>query len=693
MALVVNTNLASLVAQQSTWQSRAAMETAMERLSSGQRVNSAADDAAGLAIATRMDTQIRGLAKGVQNANDAISLTQTAEGAQVEITEMLQRIRELAVQSSNSTNNDADRSALNAEVQALIAEIDQIGEKTQFNGQSILDGGFKVNAQLGPQADYDLSFYVDSMRTNDLGLGSSGAGGSSNTLISNRWAITNVAAVLNGDITINGQDLDLSDLAAGSDDLADVVNIINDTIDGVTASAFNEVVMENAGSGVVSGGTVTLDLVMVNNAKGTSAGSVTITLDDSSTMDEMVANINRQANGLVYAKLNDDNKLVLWNNHGGSIELTDTTTNDVASGSGAADGVVYQGFLKLVGDDGPVNVQKGYTSTTSDDDLEVLGLRQIGRADEDFSKNVLIGKALTAAGAGTAFGAGEIYINGVDVYDVDIDNDTFNGKIDSINNVSSQTGVTASAFFEQFYDVSTGIADASMAAATVTINGTNVALTLTTSTLVTNINAVADETGVRADYEGNIIRLYGNVTAVKMVYTGQNGSTAFHFGSAATATSYSSIKLETANDSAISIDLGEQATVAEHGLLEMNVGAADYDTNGPVTMSVGGGSAVSGLSVASQSAATSALSVIDAALEQVSASRANLGAVNNRISHAITSMQETIVNTSTAKSRIMDADFAVESANLAKQQVLQQASTAMLAQANAATQMVLTLLS
>ena len=109
--------------------------------------------------------------------------------------------------------------------------------------------------------------------------------------------------------------------------------------------------------------------------------------------------------------------------------------------------------------------------------------------------------------------------------------------------------------------------------------------------------------------------------------------------------------------------------------------------------SVGGGSAVSGLSVASQSAATSALSVIDAALEQVSASRANLGAVNNRISHAMTSMQETIVNTSTAKSRIMDADFAVESANLAKQQVLQQASTAMLAQANAASQMVLTLLS
>ena len=176
----------------------------MERLSSGQRVNGAADDAAGLAIATRMDTQIRGLAKGVQNANDAISLTQTAEGAQVEITEMLQRIRELAVQASNSTNSDSDRSAMNAEVQALIAEIDQIGEKTQFNGQAILNGGFKVNAQLGPQADYDLSFRVDSMRTNDLGLGGGGnVGAGDNTLISGRISLTNVASILDGDIEIN----------------------------------------------------------------------------------------------------------------------------------------------------------------------------------------------------------------------------------------------------------------------------------------------------------------------------------------------------------------------------------------------------------------------------------------------------------------------------------------------------------
>ena len=112
MALVINTNIASLSAQNHLAANRKEMETAMERLSSGLRVNSAADDAAGHAIATRMDAQIRGMTKAVQNANDGISLAQTAAGAQKEITEMLQRMRELAVQSSNSSNNDTDRATL-----------------------------------------------------------------------------------------------------------------------------------------------------------------------------------------------------------------------------------------------------------------------------------------------------------------------------------------------------------------------------------------------------------------------------------------------------------------------------------------------------------------------------------------------------------------------------------------------------
>lgn len=685
MALVVNTNLASLVAQQNTWQSRSAMETSMERLSSGLRINGAADDAAGLAIATRMDTQIRGLTKGIQNANDAISLVQTAEGAQVEITEMLQRIRELAVQASNSSNSDSDREALDSEVQALIAEIDQIGEKTQFNGQAILDGGFRVQAQMGPQADYDLSFFIDSMRTDNLGLGGSTGGGLDNVYIGARVALANVAAVADGDIEINGQKLDLSDLVA-ADDITDIVAQINDTIEGVTASSFNEVVMKRVGTGVVSSAAnVTIAVDLTNAQEGVAPGSVTFTLDESSSLREMVDNINRQANGVVTATINSDGKLVLSNNTGGSITVTDATD---ATGIDDETGTEYEGFLKLVGDDGQaVNVQRGWTATSTDADLTVLGMVATGRDNDPSSANQILGNALTDTT--TEWGAGDVVINGVDVYDSSIDTDSFAGKLQAINAVSDETGVIASAYFQEFYDVTAAIANATTAGSTVTINGVDIALAATVTTLVTNINTAAEDTGIRAESFGNTIKLYGNVSAAVISYT-STVTADQPFGAA--GTTFAGILLDSINDTAISIDLGEGAVIAEHGFVEVNVGAADFDNNSPRTLSSSGGASVSGVSVASESAATNAISVIDGALEHVSASRANLGAINNRINHAITSMQETIVNTSTAKSRIMDADFAVESANLAKQQVLQQASTAMLAQANAATQSVLTLL-
>ena len=142
MALVVNTNVPSIASQRFLMESRREMETAMERLSSGKRINTAGDDAAGLAISQRMESQIRGLNMAIRNANDAISLTQTAEGAMSEVTEMLQRMRELSLQSVNGVNNDSDRASLDAEVQALIAEINRVADTTTFNNQSILDGSF-----------------------------------------------------------------------------------------------------------------------------------------------------------------------------------------------------------------------------------------------------------------------------------------------------------------------------------------------------------------------------------------------------------------------------------------------------------------------------------------------------------------------------------------------------------------------
>src|SRR5690554_299002 len=161
MALGINTNVASLNAQNQLSKSQSMNDQALQRLSSGLRINSAKDDAAGLAISTRFSSQISGLNVATRNANDGISLAQTAEGALNEITNNLQRIRELAVQSANATNSASDRAALNDEVQQRIAEIDRISAQTAFNGLKVLDGSFgQQNFQVGANAGETIGINI-----------------------------------------------------------------------------------------------------------------------------------------------------------------------------------------------------------------------------------------------------------------------------------------------------------------------------------------------------------------------------------------------------------------------------------------------------------------------------------------------------------------------------------------------------
>ena len=153
MSQTINTNLASLNAQRNLNSSQGSLATSLQRLSTGLRINSAKDDAAGLAISERFTAQIRGLNQAARNANDGISLAQTAEGALAEVTNNLQRIRELAIQSSNATNSQSDRDALQTEVSQLINEIQRVSEQTQFNGVNLLDGSFAAaQFQVGANA-------------------------------------------------------------------------------------------------------------------------------------------------------------------------------------------------------------------------------------------------------------------------------------------------------------------------------------------------------------------------------------------------------------------------------------------------------------------------------------------------------------------------------------------------------------
>ena len=171
MSLVINTNVASLNAQRSLASSGTELKTAMERLSSGKQINSAADDAAGFAIAERMTAQIRGLNMATKNANDGISMLATIENATNDVTDMLHRMRELAVQAVNDTNGSQDRLYLDAEVQDLKAEIDRVATQTQYNGENVLDGSLSgATIQVGTQATQSISFSVADVGTGNLSI-------------------------------------------------------------------------------------------------------------------------------------------------------------------------------------------------------------------------------------------------------------------------------------------------------------------------------------------------------------------------------------------------------------------------------------------------------------------------------------------------------------------------------------------
>ncbi|MDX1588894.1 MAG: flagellin [Oleiphilaceae bacterium] len=270
MALGINTNVASISAQNALSRSQNQNDQALQRLSTGLRINSAKDDAAGLAISTRFESQISGLDVATRNANDGISLAQTAEGALNEITNNLQRVRELAVQSANATNSASDREALNQEVQQRLEEVDRIASQTSFNGLNVLDGSldlqnFQVGANAGQTIAVDLA---QSTRTADFGqlaLGTAAFAASGVTEASGTFT----AAVGDADaITVNfdfsefnftsgnldaGQDAEV--LQSAADQINDefggsLIASVNDAGDGLefrSTEALSEVASANSG--------------------------------------------------------------------------------------------------------------------------------------------------------------------------------------------------------------------------------------------------------------------------------------------------------------------------------------------------------------------------------------------------------------------------------------------------------------
>ncbi len=267
MAQYINTNVSSLNAQRNLTTSQNSLATSLQRLSSGLRINSAKDDAAGLAISERFATQIRGNDQAARNANDGISLAQTAEGDLEQIGNNLQRIRELAVQSANSSNSASDRASINNEATQLIAEIDRVASNSSFNGHKLLDGTFTAQSfQVGANNtsnDRITIASIHSARSNALGVGS---GSSYSTKVDGLGAVTTTALAA-GDLTINGRNVGAS--------VSDGVSFANGDASGIAkAAAINAVSGETGVTATV--GKTTAAGVAATSFAGTGAGDVLI---------------------------------------------------------------------------------------------------------------------------------------------------------------------------------------------------------------------------------------------------------------------------------------------------------------------------------------------------------------------------------------------------------------------------------
>lgn len=288
MAMTIATNVAALNARRNLNRSSSTLSTAMQRLSSGLRVNSAKDDAAGLAIADRMTAQIRGLNQAARNSNDAISLAQTAEGAMQESTAILQRIRDLAVQSANDTNSATDRSNLQKEVSQLQQELDRIAQMTRFNGKDLLDGTFVGQTfHIGAFANENLSITLGNAASSSIGVQRLAANGTLNNAQPAAANLPPNPVADAEDLTVTGHTgstlLDVQPNSTAKD-IADLVNGATSTT-GVTATAYTQATL----SGLTTAGTVSFEL------SGSGTANINVNVASQSDLSELADAINAVA--------------------------------------------------------------------------------------------------------------------------------------------------------------------------------------------------------------------------------------------------------------------------------------------------------------------------------------------------------------------------------------------------------------
>ena len=363
MASVINTNIASLNSQRNLSTSQSALSTSLQRLSSGLRINSAKDDAAGLAISERFTSQIRGLDQAKRNANDGVSLLQTAEGSLSSTGNNLQRVRELAVQSSNATNSAGDRKAIQAEVGQLLSEADRIAQTSEFNGLKLLDGSFgTASFQVGANAGQTIQATTANFRTNNYG---------------NNEVATSAPATVTGSTptaytagSFNLQGLSTAAIAVKANDTAQsLAATINGSTDktGVTASAKTDQSAQFTAAGVYS-----LAITSDNGTASNVSFTVGAALNAQGLASAVSAFNDVSSTTGVTAKLNSTNDgLILSNAAGNNINITNNSatagvTVAAYNAAGAAAGTVPTAGTVSIAASGGTATTMGYISMNSD---------------------------------------------------------------------------------------------------------------------------------------------------------------------------------------------------------------------------------------------------------------------------------------------------------------------------------------
>jgi len=714
---VINTNISALAAQASLSNVTKKQQTAMERLSTGLRINSAKDDAAGLAISNRMTSQVRGYAVAIRNSNDGISMTQTAEGALGQIGDMLQRMRELAVQSSNGSNSAENRQAIQAEISQLKDQINNVAKQTNFNDIKLLDGSAgKIVLQTGVNENDTMKMKFDSAQAKDLGIKTP----SVLTSIGQTYTAATANTIREGDLLINGVTVppsvatndNISYSAANSSSIAKAaaINLVSGTSKVVATVNATEVygtsMTTTAGAET---GTITIN--------GVSTSSLVIAASQNTsvvrgTVVSAINNISAQTGVTATDGGDDAHGVTLTAADGRNITIGFGTSLSAAlTGLNAAN--TYIGTFNLASTDGsPIELKSKVGGT-----INTTGLFA-GTYDANIAQMTTKYRAASSS-APTALTGSDLLINGVAVSAAIATDDTATYETTAatkkssaiataaaINKVASLTGVTAKA--NPNILVGTGFSALTGASAigteTIFLNGISVSVAASASTTRQNvadaINLVSGQTGVTAKDNGDGLTLVAQDG--RTITIGLNNNDA-----SAAAAAGSSIGLATVNgntptfgsaSSAAATAFISAVTLSSDKQFDINSGSsgnAGFNTVGFTKGTFGGardGLNVANLDVSTAPGAMVAITAIDQAIKQVSLQQSRAGAYQNRLDSVISNLTESNQNISASRSRILDTDYAVETTNLAKSQIISQAATAMLAQANQSGQSVLALL-